>query len=140
MKRKLLLMIFSLLLVSCAAPTAQKAEITLTAKEFAFEPSAITVKAGQPVTLIIKNKGTMEHDFVIEKIGVKDVATPADGGMNMDMGHDMTGMNYDLHVATMSGKTSTVTFTPLNAGTYEFFCTVKGHKEAGMTGTLVVTQ
>lgn len=140
MKRKLLLIIFSLLLVGCAAPPVQKTEIILTASEFAFEPSSITVKAGQPVTLTIKNKGTVEHDFVIEKISVKDIAVPTDDGMNMDMGHDMTGMNYDVHVATMSGKNNSVTFTPLSAGTYQFFCTVKGHKEAGMTGTLVVTQ
>jgi uncharacterized cupredoxin-like copper-binding protein len=25
-------------------------------------------------------------------------------------------------------------------GTYEFYCTVVGHKDAGMTGTLIVKQ
>jgi uncharacterized cupredoxin-like copper-binding protein len=35
------------------------------------------------------------------------------------------------------GQTATVTAT-LKAGTYEFYCPVDGHKQAGMKGTLVV--
>lgn len=137
MKRKLFFIVLFFLLAGCAAPAPQKTEITLVANEFKFEPTSITVTVGQPVTLTIKNKGTMEHDFVIEKINLKDVVQQAS---SMDMGHDMAGMNYDLHVATMGGESNVITFTPVEAGTYDFFCTVKGHKEAGMTGTLVVTK
>jgi uncharacterized cupredoxin-like copper-binding protein len=35
-------------------------------------------------------------------------------------------------------QTSTLDFTPTKPGTYEFFCTVAGHKDAGMVGTLIV--
>jgi uncharacterized cupredoxin-like copper-binding protein len=137
MKRKLFFIIFSLLLAGCAAPAPQKTEITLLANEFKFEPASITVPVGQPVTLTIKNKGAIEHDFVIQKIKMKDVVEQTS---SMNMGHDMAGMNYDLHVATMGGESSVITFTPVEAGTYEFFCAIKGHKESGMTGTMVVTK
>jgi uncharacterized cupredoxin-like copper-binding protein len=43
-----------------------------------------------------------------------------------------------LHVAAGPGAQAKLTFTPSRAGTYEFFCTVVGHKEAGMAGTLTV--
>ena len=52
----------------------------------------------------------------------------------------MSGMHGDsaVHVAAAPGATGTVDFTPSEAGTYEFYCTIEGHKEAGMVGTLVV--
>ena len=136
--KKLLLFILALLLVSCAPPAPHKTEITLTINDdFKFNPSSITAPAGQVVVLTIKNNSSLEHDFAIQKISVKDVVMPDDG---MQMDHDMAGMSYDLHLATMAGQTSAITFTPLDAGSYEFICTIKGHKEAGMSGTLIVTK
>jgi len=41
---------------------------------------------------------------------------------------------------TSPGDSATIEFTPTKAGTYEFFCTTAGHKEAGMIGTLVVRE
>jgi uncharacterized cupredoxin-like copper-binding protein len=32
-----------------------------------------------------------------------------------------------------------IEFTPSQPGEYEFFCSVPGHKEAGMRGTMVVS-
>jgi uncharacterized cupredoxin-like copper-binding protein len=43
-----------------------------------------------------------------------------------------------LHVAAEPGATNRLSFTPTKPGTYEFMCTVAGHKEAGMAGTMVV--
>jgi nitrite reductase (NO-forming) len=57
----------------------------------------------------------------------------------LDMaGHDMGGMAFDAHMSTMPGGSTTIKFTPQEAGEYEVFCTVEGHKEAGMIGKLVV--
>lgn len=94
-----------------AGAAAQK--VTVVAKEFAYTPNKITVKAGQPVQLVLDNRGVIEHDFVVDKFKVK-------------MG------------TIQPGKTGTVTFTPNAKGTFEFYCSVPGHKEAGMKGTLVV--
>lgn len=91
------------------APTVVK----VTAKEFAFEPKEVKVKAGQSVKLVLENKGVIEHDIVFDKLGVK--------------------------TATIQpGKTAELTFTPKPKGRYAIYCSVPGHKEAGMTGTLVV--
>jgi uncharacterized cupredoxin-like copper-binding protein len=87
--------------------------IKVVAKEFAFEPKEIKVKVGQPVKLILENKGVIEHDLVIEKLNAKTQPLKP-------------------------GKTAELTFTPKAKGRYPIVCSVPGHKEAGMTGTLVV--
>lgn len=45
----------------------------------------------------------------------------------------------DLHAAAEAGQSATRQFTPTKPGAYEIVCTVAGRKEAGMTGTLVVS-
>ena len=55
--------------------------------------------------------------------------------------HDMTHAAHDLalHVTATAGQTGTLEFTPTSAGTYEIWCTIAGHLDAGMLGTLVVS-
>ena len=123
-------------LMGCSTSSQPATEITLEAKDLAYEPLSITVPVSQPVTLKIKNNGQVEHDFVIQKINVTNVVKQDSG---MDMSHDMDDEEYDLHISVLPGESSTITFTPTLAGTYQYFCTVAGHKEAGMVGELIVT-
>ena len=39
-----------------------------------------------------------------------------------------------------SGDNVAISFTPEQPGTYEFYCNVAGHLEAGMKGTITVTE
>ena len=94
------------------APTPTPLEIKIDSTEFRFDPNTITVKVGQPVRVLVTNTGALEHTFTIEDLDV-DEPTPI-------------------------GKTVTVEFTPTKSGTFELICTVPGHKEAGMVGTVVV--
>ena len=91
---------------SISPPTA--AEFSVSAAEFAFDPGAIEVSAGAEATVTLTNKGTVEHDITVDALGVKIFAKPGE---------------------TVSG---TVT---AKAGTYEFYCSIPGHKQAGMVGT-----
>lgn len=86
--------------------------ISLTGTEFEFDPSSFTAPADTAFTVELTNEGTVEHDFTVD--GFEDdkvVAAPGDSA---------------------SGE-----FT-LGAGTYDFYCSVPGHREAGMEGTLTV--
>ena len=47
---------------------------------------------------------------------------------------DALGVHAEL---PMKGKT-TLTMTPSKPGRYELYCGVRGHKDAGMVGTLIV--
>jgi uncharacterized cupredoxin-like copper-binding protein len=136
----ILLLAATLIVVACGggAETATgPQEVTLVATDIAFDQERIEVVAGQPVALNLRNEGVLEHDFSIMHIPAE---MPADDHTGDD-GHDMGHMEEqpELHTAAMSGANSSFTFTPTEPGEYTYFCSVPGHREAGMDGTLVVT-
>lgn len=105
--------------------------IEVTAKNTAFSMKEITIEKGQPVKLVLNNQDGELHDWAVSKIEIKK-AEAHDGGDSHGHG------NKDLHVSAEGGKTGTVEFTATKAGTYEYICTVPGHKESGMLGKLIV--
>jgi len=138
-----LLMIMLLgVLAACGSaepPPVPTAEISLTATDIAYDVNRLEVMAGQSVKVTLRNEGALEHDFsIMEMPHTGEVmAEEAEHGM---AGHDMSNMAMDpeVHVAAPIGEGLSVEFTPTTPGEYEYFCTVAGHKEAGMVGTLVV--
>ncbi len=91
---------------------ASVGDITLQANEFAYSPATLRLDRAGQVTVTLHNQGQLEHDFTIEG---------AQGTL--------------LVKANSTGK---ATFKIPKAGTYTYACTVQGHKEAGMKGTLTV--
>ena len=78
-----------------------------------FDKTALSAKAGK-VTITMTNPSSLAHDIAIEGNGVSA-----------------------LGKVVSQGGTSTVS-APLTAGTYTFYCSVDGHRQAGMQGTLTV--
>ncbi len=99
------------------APSGSGKPLSLAANakgEFKYEPSSLTAKAGS-VSIDFTNASPLEHDLTIaSSSGTVAGATPIFQG---------------------GSKTLTVS---LKAGTYKFYCTVPGHRAAGMEGTLTV--
>jgi uncharacterized cupredoxin-like copper-binding protein len=113
--------------------------LTLVATDIAFDIPVIETKPGQLVRLTLNNDGLLEHDFSIVELPLTGEVT---GGDAHGHGHDMSDMEEepDVHVAAMPGESNTISFTPAKPGKYEFYCTVAGHREAGMYGTLNVIE
>jgi len=105
--------------------------VTILAESMSYNPKEFTLTKGEAVKLTFTNKDSQLHDFSIEKIAVKAKSTHNDG-------HDAGGKNPDLHLSADASKSGTLEFTPTEPGTYTYFCTVAGHKEAGMSGRLIV--
>ena len=110
-------------LVGCspAAPTTGQGAslaagtIQVTAKEYAFTPSALTAKAG-PVSFRVTKAGAETHEFEIFK-----------GDQVVDEVEDIVpGISRDLTVN-------------LAAGDYTFACKLNGHDGLGMKGTITVS-
>ena len=82
--------------------------------DLAYDQKDVSTKAGS-VTIDFQNNESIAHDVAVE---------------------DSSGMEVGATDLVSSGSaTATVDLTP---GTYAFFCTVPGHRQAGMEGTLTV--
>ena len=131
-----LVIILALSLAACAGGANENAQtLTVEAVDLGFTPTHLEVKAGEPVKLTLQNNGALDHDFSIMVFPMEGMAEET-GGMEHDMGD--AAAEPELHMAVGAGQSASLEFTPSKPGTYEFWCTVAGHKEAGMTGTLVV--
>jgi len=101
--------------VRAAAPAPPSLSLSVVAREFVYEPKDLLAKAGE-VTFTVRNAGTIEHDFVIENAAKKMVAEAR---------------------PFPPGKTVQVK-ARLAPGTYVVYCSIPGHREAGMQATLRV--
>jgi uncharacterized cupredoxin-like copper-binding protein len=103
------------------------------AKDYRFTPAAVELHERQAVRFSLRNTDTVEHDFQVDGLQVMAGAMPA--------GHQHAAGDVPpgFHVHAGPGDTTTLTFTPLAKGTYSAYCTVPGHREAGMVATLTVS-
>ena len=115
------------------APAGPERHVTM--RDLAFDPGTIEVRSGERVRLGIRNEGALTHDFTIEAMPV--TAKSATGGVS-GAEHAHQASSFALHLALAAGKAGALGFTPTKAGEYAFWCTVAGHREAGMSGTLRV--
>lgn len=136
LKRIMLSFVLTLALSACGGNSAPVTKITVTMKEFTFEPAVINGTADVPVEITLVNEGAIEHDFVIESIPVEDVSTQGASAEDDHMSDDH--VEFDLHTSTAANATSILRFTPTQPGIYKIICSVPGHLEAGMTGELIV--
>lgn len=127
--------------VATPAPTSTTV-LTITGTEFKFSPNQITVKVGQPVTIVYKDGGSVDHELEVDSMPASNVSLDLSqsGKIPEDEQDEAMGdaAGNQVHEYAAAGGTAVVTFTPTQAGTYNFACNLPGHKEAGMTGTIVV--
>jgi cytochrome c oxidase subunit II len=85
--------------------------IEVSASSFEFDPGEIRVQAGEDVAVSLTSEDTL-HDFTIDEL--------------------------DAHVAAEAGESAEGGFSADEAGEFTYYCSVDGHREAGMEGTLIV--
>ena len=94
------------------SPVADGARsVDVTATSFAFDPAEVTVEAGEDIAIALTADDVL-HDLVIDELGA--------------------------HVAADRGETAEGGFRADEPGRYTYYCSVPGHRDAGMEGTLVV--
>lgn len=110
-----------------------------------FNLSELRAKAGQEITLVLKNVGKMDktvmgHNVIILKPGT-DVAEYAKKAMTAKDTDYVPASESESVIAhtklTGGGETDTITFTIPEKGTYDFICSFPGHY-ALMKGKLIV--
>jgi plastocyanin len=102
---------------TAAAPTTPSGALSLEAAsggQLKYDKTSLTAKAGS-VTIDFTNMAPLEHNVTVESSSGSTVgSTP-----------------------TFQGSSKTLKLN-LKPGTYKFYCSVPGHRQAGMEGTLVV--
>ncbi|MEZ4552673.1 MAG: cupredoxin domain-containing protein [Dehalococcoidia bacterium] len=104
-------------------------------QDIAFSSTALTAAKGEHIRIELDNKGGVTHDFTIDRMPMQGLHMM--GGAGGDEHQHMTG-DHAMHLALDKGKSGWLEFEPTEAGAYEFYCTVAGHRDAGMRGTLTV--
>ena len=120
--------------VGDANANARVIEIELAEGEgtMAYSPARIDVKLGETVRFVLKNKGALDHEFML--------GTKSANREHAEMMASMPGMvHLDKNMAQVSsGQASEILWKFSKKGEFEFACLIPGHYEAGMHGTLVV--
>ena len=98
---------------AASPPIAGAQEIAVQAGDLWFKPATLEMPAAAPVNITVTNDGRLFHDFTIDTFGFR---------LSLDPGRSATGG-----------------LRALQRGEYRFYCSVPGHADAGMRGTLVVT-
>ena len=88
-------------------------KISVVGKEFSYDPATLTLEAGRPFTIVLRNTGSIEHDITVD------------------------GAKFKLTVP--GNDTREKALRVEKPGTYQFYCSLPGHKSAGMKGELTVT-
>ena len=101
------------MLFACATEPDTK-EVQLDAEDIVWSQDLIDVEVGQKLQINLSNTGALDHDLVIDELGV------------------------DIALAPGESAIIEVVFT--EAGTFEYICSVPGHEEAGMVGQIIVGQ
>jgi uncharacterized cupredoxin-like copper-binding protein len=95
--------------------TGAASQISISATDFAFTPSTVTVDAPGTYTFDLTNDGGTDHALEIEGNGIEE------------------------ETGTVSpGDTASVT-VDLESGSYEMYCPIDGHRAQGMEGEISVS-
>lgn len=93
--------------------------------EMLLEGDEMAFKTGETIRFVIKNKGELEHEFVLDTM--ERNAEHKIEMAKMDMEHDDPN-----RIRLDSGASGEVVWTFANAGTFEAACLIPGHYESGM--------
>ena len=102
---------------------------------FRFQQETLQATAEQPFTVNFNNPTSVEHNWVLVQPGQADAVANAtiptngaiDGVSGVIAGHN-----------PITNASETVQVDALQAGEYPYICTVPGHYQAGMRGTLTI--
>ncbi|MGA8744338.1 MAG: plastocyanin/azurin family copper-binding protein [Solirubrobacterales bacterium] len=139
------LLLSSLALVACGSSSSSPSTSTASTSETSTAASgaANTTSAAKGAqTLKVEANPNGQLSYVPSKLTAKA------GNVTIEFTNPQ-GLSHDIAVEDSSGKTigkselieersTTLSLSNLKPGTYHYFCTVPGHREAGMEGTLTV--
>jgi uncharacterized cupredoxin-like copper-binding protein len=118
------------ILAGVVARSSDPLIVTITIHYSHYQPSAVTVPVGRPVTFVITNTDPIDHEWI-----VGDAATHERHRTGTEPIHN--ARPTEITIPALSQKRTTVTFPA--TGSLQFICHLPGHEAYGMVGTVTIT-
>lgn len=114
-----------------ATPSELKISLGNTANELTFFPSQIQLVAGKKYKLLLSNPSPQKHYFTAREFASNSWTQKVDAG-NVEI----KGAIQELELRPSTNAAWVL--VPMKPGSYQLRCTIPGHTEAGMTGTITI--
>jgi uncharacterized cupredoxin-like copper-binding protein len=117
-----------------AKKPARLVQVSMAEKDgkMAFIPDRIEVRRGEQIKLVMRNNGELDHELVLATLE-ENLKHATEMQKNPDMEHD------DPNAKRLAPKkTGEIIWQFTKAGEFDFSCLIPGHREAGMTGKIIV--
>ncbi|CAN7346055.1 cupredoxin family protein [Bosea sp. LjRoot90] len=100
--------------------------------KMSFIPDRIEVRRGEQVRFQLRNNGELDHELVLATLE-ENLKHAVEMQKNPDMEHD------DPNAKRLAPKkTGEIVWAFTKVGEFDFSCLIPGHREAGMTGKIIV--
>ncbi|WP_199579271.1 cupredoxin domain-containing protein [Bosea vaviloviae] len=117
-----------------AKKPARLVQVTMSERDgkMAFIPDRIEVRRGEQIKLVMRNNGELDHELVLATLE-ENLKHAIEMQKNPDMEHDDPNAKR-----LMPKKTGEIVWQFTKVGEFDFSCLIPGHREAGMTGKIIV--
>ncbi|MBF0283225.1 MAG: cupredoxin domain-containing protein [Magnetococcales bacterium] len=115
-----------------AADWAKAEVVTLKLDEHSYSPNKVTLKAGQPYKLVLKDEGEEKHYFTAPEF-FKAIAT-----RKVEVGLAEIKAPYFKAFELKPKGELTLFFVAVTKGTYTPYCSIEDHRKKGMEATIVI--
>jgi uncharacterized cupredoxin-like copper-binding protein len=103
-------------------------ELTIDIRYSHFEPSELSVPVGVPVTVVLRNRDPIDHEWILGDEAVHE---------RHRTGTEPVHAARPTEVTVPAGATRRTTIVIDAAGTLQYICHLPGHEAYGMVGVLV---
>ena len=99
--------------------------------DLSFSPEKLTFETGRLYKLILKNPSPQKHYFT--SLGFSAAVWTR---KVQDNSMEVKGTIREIEL--LPGKSAEWFFVPVKTGVFELYCHIRGHREAGMVGTIEI--
>jgi len=103
-------------------------EYTIDIRYSHFDPSELSVPVGVPVTIVLRNRDPIDHEWILGDAAVHE---------RHRTGTEPVHAARPTEVTVPAGETRRTTIVIDEAGSLQYICHLPGHEAYGMVGLLV---
>jgi uncharacterized cupredoxin-like copper-binding protein len=112
-----------------AHATGSQATVEIDIRYSHYQPAAVAVPVGVPVTFVLHNSDPIDHEWIVGTAAVHAFHRTSDELLH-------SGLPTEISIPALSTVRTTITFR--SADRLQYICHLPGHEAYGMTGWLTI--